>query len=212
MAGGGYLRLVISGALTLAASLAVQRAEAVSSAENESQDCGVEESACFNDSDDCYGCVVGHNETIYEECLEASTDIVDSSTSSVACDYSSLRVPCCMDEASERACMDDDEFLEYMQCITIPSGCSISDLSCSGNGSLEGESPENPSDGETSSTKDRSGTYWLKAFITVVVGLALCWCVVCCCKGDSASPSVRYVPSEYRTNHLEVVCVQVTTT
>ena len=158
MVGGGFLCFCAARMVTLVAISAAQRAGASFSTSSES-DCYAESLACFGDNeygDICDSCLSDYDRTSYDECSWAAIDAVDTSAETY-CGYMSPIVPCCVDEASEHACMDDEVFLKYMQCYTVSSGCEVSDLSCIGYGSWASLSSQDQNSGGVSSGGVSSG-------------------------------------------------------
>ena len=158
MVGGGFLCFCAARMVTLVAISAAQRAGASFSTSSES-DCYAESLACFGDNDYgdiCDSCLSEYDRTSYDECSWAAIDAVDTSAETY-CGYMSPIVPCCVDEASEHACMDDEVFLKYMQCYTVSSGCEVSDLSCIGYGSWASLSSQDQNSGGVSSGGVSSG-------------------------------------------------------
>ena len=113
MAGDGYHRLLVSGIRTLTATSAVEQMHEDSPMKSTS-DC-LEKLAACQDDDVCGSCITNYDSPEYQQRIESARNAIRSSgTSSVCHDFDFF--PCCKDDVPEHACMENDSFVEYMQC------------------------------------------------------------------------------------------------
>ena len=161
MSSGGLFRLLASAAIILTAITTVHPSEGASSTDDADINCVTELSACLDD-DTCLSCISEYDQTGYTECI--TTPDYDGfpsiSTGTELVCYSATLSPCCQDEHSDKACMNNDAFVEYWECIIqqldyVGSDCPVSESTCNGASSFDSES-DSGDDGGPASSDDSS--------------------------------------------------------
>lgn len=96
-----FPHLVASGAKGLALIAAVKRAEATSSVGDDAINCSDAFLACADDNIR-WGCITEHDETQYNDSIDATFDADDVSDSGLSTTCNFEIVPCCLDGACQR--------------------------------------------------------------------------------------------------------------
>lgn len=128
----GFLRVLVSVALVLSFSTTplVQRACASSTSDKLVDECPEDVDAACGSDETCTSCFTPEaSSSEYKTCITAAeSDDVELSTR-ICLVF--LAMPCCLDEASENECLENDLFLTYWLC-RLGNACSIDEITCDG--------------------------------------------------------------------------------
>lgn len=128
----GFLRVFVSVALVLSFSTTplVQRACGSSTSDKRVNECPEDVDAACGGDETCISCFAPETSSSeYKTCLMAA-ESDDGGLSMQICSLF-VAMPCCLDEASENECLDNDLFRTYWLC-RLENGCSIDDITCDG--------------------------------------------------------------------------------
>lgn len=129
-----FLRGLATGALVVTATTTlVQPTGATTSSPEMSEQCPTEVTACRND-EACVSCFsVG--ETSSATFYECGDDItLDDFESSAAVCSARVAAICCFDEASDHACIANDNFVDVWLCYLNVNGCPVDEITCDEDG------------------------------------------------------------------------------